>query len=103
MNIVDMQLERVYCYIWDYLVEREELPTTRQVAEALHMSQEQVQHYIRLLRAQERLCRTTLKPTAYDAWWRENVRREQRWNVKPLIPLRRLQESSFRYRSKGNS
>jgi DNA-binding transcriptional MocR family regulator len=40
MNVVDMQVERVYRYIWDYLVEREELPTVRQVAKALSMSQE---------------------------------------------------------------
>ena len=96
MNIVDRQLEQVYHYIWDYLVEREELPTARLVAEALDMSQEQVQHDIRLLRAQKRLCRTTLKPTAYDAWWRENIRLEQRWAVKPLIPLRRLQEKQLK-------
>lgn len=101
MNIVDLRSERVYCFIWDYVTDREELPTARQVAEALGIAQDETQHYIRLLRTEGRICRTTLKPTAYDAWWRENVRREQRWNIKPLVPLRRLQERQLPLPLKG--
>ena len=87
--------ERVYRFIWDYLVEHEELPTLRQVSAGLGLAQDETQHYLRLLRAEQRLCRTTLKPTAYDAWWRETVRREQHWKVTPLIPLRRQLEKQL--------
>lgn len=87
--------ERVYQFIWRYLTANEELPGYPQIADGLHVTKDEVSRCIRLLRAQERLCATTLKPTAYDAWWCENVRREQRWTVKPLIPLRRLQEKQL--------
>ena len=101
MNLIDLRSERVYRFIWDYVTECEELPTARHVATALGMAQDETQRYIRLLRAEGRLCRTTLKPTAYDAWWRDNVRREQRWTVKPLIPLSRLQERQLPLPLKG--
>ena len=85
-------VEAVYAFIWRYLVEREALPFQYQIAEALGIRREDVGNCVEALRQQERISPTTLLPTAYDAWWREHVRHEQRWTVKPLVPLRRLQE-----------
>jgi DNA-binding FadR family transcriptional regulator len=71
---LEEQAAFVYDMIWTYLVERDELPTIRQVAETLGWSREDVQDCLHLLRYKQQIEPRTLKPTAYNARWRENVR-----------------------------
>ncbi len=87
--------EPVYQFIWEYVTTNERLPSRQQIADGLGLDKEQVSACVYGLRQQGRLSATTLLPTAYTAWWRENVRREHRWQIKPLIPLRRLQEKQL--------
>ncbi len=88
-------VEQVYAYIWRSITEQETLPAQYQIAEALGIRRGVVGGSVYALRKQGQLSETNLLPTAYTAWWRENVRRELRWQVKPLIPLRRLQEKQL--------
>ena len=88
-------IEQVYAFIWRCVTTKEALPYQYEIAEALGIHREEVSGCIYALRQQGRIHPTTLLPTAYDAWWCENVKREQRWNVKPLIPLRRIQEKQL--------
>jgi hypothetical protein len=67
MNL-DEQAAFVYDTIWSYLVEHDELPSIHYVAETLGWSKEDVQECLRLLRYNNRIERTTLKPTAYNDW-----------------------------------
>src|SRR5687768_3490758 len=64
----------VYDTIWIYLVERDELPSIQQVADILGWRREDVQECLYLLRLNQKIEPRTLKPTSYNAWWRENVR-----------------------------
>jgi DNA-binding FadR family transcriptional regulator len=73
MNLEE-QAAFVYDMIWNYLVEHDELPSIQQVAETLGWSKEVVQDCLRLLRHNNQIERTTLKPTTYNDWWRKNVR-----------------------------
>ena len=87
--------EQVYAFIWRYVTTKEALPFQDQIADALDISREEVSGCVYILRRQGRISPTTLLPIAYDTWWRETVRREQRWSFKPLIPLRRMQEKQL--------
>ena len=89
-------VEQVYAYIWRSITEQETLPYQYQIAEALGIRRGIVSGCVYALRKQGQLSETNLLPTAYPLWWRENVRREQRWKMKPLVPLRRLQERQLK-------
>ncbi len=77
----------VYDFIWDYLVEHEVLPSSKQIAEALDWAHAEVLACVAHLRFNNRLEPTTLKPTAYDAWWRENARDRQTWQLPNSLRL----------------
>ncbi|MEO8393413.1 MAG: hypothetical protein ABI700_10520, partial [Chloroflexota bacterium] len=74
--------EEVYQCIWNYVTEREALPTNAQIAHALDMPKYEISGCVRVLRDAKRIEPTILLPTAYCAWWREHVRAN--WSYKAL-------------------
>lgn len=71
--------EVIYDFIWNYVTAHEALPTLRDIADQLHVGRDYLWVCIDHLRESGLLDKTTLKPTAYDAWWRENARHDQTW------------------------
>ena len=65
---------KIYNVIWQYVTEHEELPLLHLLMSELGYSPAQVLDCIDFLREAKYISPTTLKPTAYDAWWNENVR-----------------------------
>ncbi len=79
-------VEQVYAYIWRSITEQETLPAQYQIAEAPGIRRGIVSGFVYALRQQGQLSETTLLPTVYPLWWREHVRREQRWKLKLTCP-----------------
>jgi hypothetical protein len=86
--VSEQQVEAVYNYIWEYLKANDELPSRREIAEALIYSMAEVHECVALLRQAGLLAATTLLPTGYRQWWRDNLRTETRWTQPRIIPLR---------------
>lgn len=72
-------IELVYTFIWEYVTEYEALPLLGQIATGTGLAQTRVSSCIACLRDDGRIAETTLMPTAYAAWWRENNRRDLTW------------------------
>ena len=71
------QAEQVYKFIWQYVTENEALPSQQQIAAALGFNKSEVSRAVSNLREIQQIEPRTLLPTAYGAWWRENLR--SRW------------------------
>lgn len=75
--VTEQQVEQVYDYIWDYLNLHQRLPLRQEIALDLNFTRNEVNRCIEYLHIDERLYPTTLLPTDYSGWWRENVRDER--------------------------
>lgn len=82
MSIAETEVEQVYAFIWQYVQEREALPSYADVSAALNLDKEQVSACVRRLRAAGKITPTTLLPTDYCAWWREHLRAH--WSYRAL-------------------
>ncbi len=71
------QAEQVYNFIWQYVTEKEALPSQYQIALALLLTKNQVSQAVSNLRSIQQIEPRTLLPTAYGSWWRDNLR--ARW------------------------
>lgn len=67
------QAEQVYQFIWNYLTQFEELPSQQQIAYRLGFSRGEVSRAVALLRQDQKIEPRILMPTAYRAWWRDNL------------------------------
>jgi predicted transcriptional regulator len=76
-DFMSEQSEQVYRFMWQYVTAHEELPSQQQIAAALGFNKSEVSRSVSNLRESQQIEPRTLLPTAYHAWWRENLR--SRW------------------------